>query len=63
MDALDYMITKKVIKPPLGIMPRMMWIDARRIELESALDRYMKSYTEIPIEWIEEYNELIKLLR
>jgi len=63
-NALDYELTKNVMKkPPLGIMPRFIWIDARKSEIQSALDRYIESNMPIPLEWIEEYNELIRMLK
>lgn len=49
------------IKPPLGIMPRAIWIKTRLDSIEDAINRIFKEvYTyPIPMEWIEEYNELI----
>lgn len=47
-------------KPPLGVEPR--WAhEAQRInKLTCAIDRYMEEDEPIPVEWIEEYNELVK---
>jgi len=47
-------------KPPLGIIPKEFWEGQRLTELMGAISRYYSDYREIPIEWIEEYNELIK---
>lgn len=46
-------------KPPLGIMPHHIWIDKRIKELRTATAKYIMDGTKIPIEWIEEYNDLI----
>ncbi|WP_186303785.1 hypothetical protein [Bacillus pumilus] len=47
-------------EPPLGVMPK--WIhDERRVEdLAAAIERRIKARLEIPLEWFEEYNNLIK---
>jgi hypothetical protein len=47
-------------KPPLGIIPKDIWEMQRLKELMEAISRYYNDYREIPIKWIEEYNELIK---
>lgn len=49
-----------VKKPPLGVMPRELWNEKRRTEIEEAVGRYIESGKPIPAEWIEEYNELVK---
>jgi hypothetical protein len=49
------------IKPPLGLMPKKHWIDRRISDINSAINRYMECGKEVPIEWIEEYNELIEM--
>ena len=47
-----------IIKPPLGLTPR--WIrDVERFEeIISAMKRYSQAGMPIPIEWIEEVDEL-----
>ncbi|WP_297439068.1 hypothetical protein [uncultured Clostridium sp.] len=47
-------------KPPLGIKPKFIWEDERLFELGCAISRYLKANLNIPIKWIEEYNELIE---
>lgn len=55
---------EKVKKPPLGLIPK--WVSDRNNNIErlqevrSAIVRYYDAELEIPIWWIEEYNELIK---
>ncbi len=48
------------IKPPLGIMPKDLWQEKRMKAIKEAVGRYFDSNIKIPIEWIIEYNELIK---
>lgn len=43
-------------KPPLGIMPRQVWLDARKAALCEAIKRYLEEGKAIPPEWVEEYN-------
>ena len=51
---------KRYIKPPLGLEPRYAW-DAQRVaNIYAAVDRHMGAVAPIPIEWIEEYNELCR---
>ena len=49
-------------KPPLGLFPKYLWDEARLQEIDKAIIRYTDRIKEIPIEWIEERNELIKTL-
>ncbi len=46
-------------KPRTGIMPRYIWDYKRLNNLLDAINRYIEANLEIPLEWIEEYNELI----
>lgn len=49
----------KVERPPLGLIPRWVKDEQRYIEVCAAISRYYNAGKKIPIEWIEEYNELI----
>lgn len=51
---------KTYIKPPLGIEPKYIWEARRADDLRNAIYRYTNAGVEIPVRWIEEYNELIK---
>ena len=46
-------------KPPLGIIPRKFHDEKRMSEIKEAFIRYMESDYEIPVEWLQEYNELV----
>ncbi|MFW5438109.1 hypothetical protein [Paenibacillus apiarius] len=46
-------------KPPLGIMPKRIWIEQRCKEITDAIQRYIEAGHTIPIEWVMEYNELL----
>jgi hypothetical protein len=45
--------------PPLGIMPRYVWDDLRLKALVAAMRRMQDNGYPIPVEWVEEYNELL----
>ncbi len=58
---IDLVINKdktNTSKPPLGIEPRELHDEARQHELISAIYRYINANKEIPIQWIEEYNNI-----
>ena len=48
--------------PPLGLRPRHINTQCRISEIKAAIERYIVAGYSIPIEWITEYNELIKRL-
>ncbi len=45
-------------KPPLGLMPKKLHDSSRMLEIMNAVIRYFRDCKSVPIEWIEEYNEL-----
>ena len=49
---------------PLGLMPMQIWLEKRDIErmeeIKSGIKRYIEYDKEIPEEWINEWNFLIK---
>lgn len=47
-------------KPPIGIKPRFVWLDDRKIEIKEAIRRYLNTDLKIPLEWVKEYNQIIK---
>lgn len=50
----------KQIKPPLGLVPKFVRQKERLDEVRSAIARYYREEMKIPVEWVEEYNELIE---
>lgn len=50
-------------KPPIGVMPKHIWDERRLSDLCQAITRYCNADLVIDIEWIKEYNELIKTNR
>tara|TARA_R110000868_G_scaffold402439_2_gene678772 strand:- start:135 stop:437 length:303 start_codon:yes stop_codon:yes gene_type:complete len=48
-------------KPPIGLKPKKDHLLERLHEVRSAIVRYCDAELPIPVEWVEEYNELIKL--
>jgi hypothetical protein len=54
---------KRVMKPPLGLIPKFVVRLERLNEVREAIVRYYDAELKIPIEWVEEYNELIELTK
>ena len=48
-------------KPPIRLKPKKDHLLERLHEVRSAIVRYCDAELPIPVEWVEEYNELIKL--
>ena len=46
-------------KPPLGLVPKRIRQEHRFTEVCEAIERYYAASKKIPLEWVEEYNELI----
>lgn len=46
-------------RPPLGLTPKFIREKERYDEVSYAIIRYIDADKEIPIEWIDEYNELV----
>lgn len=47
-------------KPPIGIIPRYIWELKRIKELKSAIRRFIAVGKQIPIEWVNEYNDFCR---
>ena len=47
-------------KPPLGVMRQKVHDEIREGELGAAIIRYVEAEKEVPIEWVDEYNEIIE---
>ena len=50
---------EKVVMPPIGLKPKFVNILERLNEVRGAIVRHYDAELKIPVEWIEEYNELI----
>ena len=50
---------KQIVKPPIGLRPKLVSDKERLNEVRGAIVRYYDAELKIPVEWIEEYNELI----
>lgn len=48
------------VKPPIGVPPRKIWIDARKRELARAIREYQDACLKPSPEWISELCELIQ---
>lgn len=49
----------QIVKPPIGLRPKWVSNKERLNEVRSAIVRYYDAELKIPIEWVDEYNELI----
>jgi len=54
---------KKTTEYPIGLKPKLVKDLERLNEIMGAIARYYDAELEIPIKWIEEYNELIKITK
>ena len=50
---------KKAKIPPLGAKPRFVREQERILELQDCFARFFKAYHPLPLEFVEEYNELV----
>jgi hypothetical protein len=50
------------MKSPLGIIPKKFWLENRFCDICEAIYKRYDSGLKIPIEWVEEYNELIDVI-
>lgn len=58
--------TSKIKRPPLGLIPKKYYEEKIKIdrfnEICRAISAYYTENLKIPIEWIEEYNELVEFV-
>lgn len=47
---------------PIGLKPKYIVYEERIKEICDAIHRYTNSFMEIPVEWIYEYNDIIRYL-
>lgn len=59
-DNLNNDSAPKSKRPPIGLKPRYIHDHERYIEICGAIQRYYDAGKKIPVEWIEEYNELVE---
>jgi hypothetical protein len=62
-ECVEYVRVNAEPKPPLGIIPKKIWDLQRLNDLNEAINRYTAFGKEIPIEWVGEYNNLVKLYK
>jgi hypothetical protein len=49
-------------KPPIGLKPRFIHEEARLDQVNAAIRRYHNDGRQIPLEWVQEHNDLVKKL-
>ncbi|MCY7680604.1 hypothetical protein MH122_17555 [Bacillus pumilus] len=47
-------------EPPLGVIPKFIHDERRAEDLVAAIERRITERLEIPLEWFEEYNNLLE---
>lgn len=62
-DEFTARVHRYLEKPPIGLMPKKIWILQRINSIREAIDRYQEVNYKIPIEWIDEYNELVDQIK
>lgn len=62
MGRSEEFISKEYPVPPLGIMPRKLWNERRVVDIVEAAKRFRDAGYDIPKEWQDEYNDLIRTL-
>lgn len=50
----------KYEKPPVGLMPRKIWLETRFKEILDAIKRYSDVNKQVPMEWLNELTEINK---
>ena len=45
-------------KPPIGLIPKKLYIRQRALEIIAAMDRYAQANKPIPAEWFDELRDL-----
>ena len=53
-------VSNSAVRPPLGLVPKWVRQKERYYEVCGAIARYYDAGKKIPIEWVEEYNELVE---
>lgn len=51
------------VKPPLGLLPRFIVAENRMTDIMEAMARYSERQKLIPLDWINEYNELAEYMK
>jgi len=62
-ECVEYINMDVKEKPPIGIMPKYIWDTQRISNLQQVIERYTESRYVVPLELIEEYNELVGLYK
>lgn len=47
-------------RPPLGLKPKHIHDEERMMAIREAIKRYVEAKKQIPLEWVNEYNELVR---
>ena len=50
-------------QPPLGLCPKDLLKQRRKIDIKEAIIRYLDANYPIPSEWVEEFNDILEELQ
>lgn len=50
----------QLLKPPIGLLPKKIWLENRVKEINEAIKRYIDSNVSIDPNWIQERNEILE---
>ena len=54
---------EQIKRAPIGLVPKHIHDSKRIREITNAIYRYLESAEEIPIQWIDEYNNIVKNIK
>lgn len=57
-SVVDPVYAAREPKPPLGVMPRWLWLEQRYNDIHAAILRYQTAGFDVPVKWREERREL-----
>lgn len=49
-------------KPEIGFYPRFLWLEDRLRDIDHAMNRRIAACQHIPVEWINQRNEVLKMI-
>lgn len=53
---------RELTRPPIGIMPKEIWLENRLDEIRHAAGRYLNDLRPVPDQWLEEIDWILEEL-
>jgi len=63
LTCVEFVNVDVKLKTPLGIEPKFIVDERRKSDIVGAINIYIQSNMKIPVEWVEEYNDLISNMK